>query len=422
MRSLRSLQLMAAILAATVAAPVALAQTNPSTFTSNGATTTQNGFFSPVNDSPQQYILSATPAVACVDNSAVLNSNGFSTVGISVSGSWTGTIGFFGETDTLLGYVPLPVFPQANGVSSSKGGGPGVATVTGDGIWFGQVAGYVSVCAYLLPTSAGGGTIAGSAIITLRMSRGGRDGTLPSPVQGFPLEFPVQSNITQVGTQNALAGAGGPSIIPGVGVSPRVGISSDSNMFGPSSRQTFTTSAAITVPTSAANLAAIETPAGFTLRLHYLKVCLDPTALQTTAGLRTLYMFKTTAASSGGSAITTTQQYDPNDPPFAGVLRTGALTSTPSAPTLAANSILSWTLALPSAVTTNTSTQECFEHNFDQFGTRLPTASGQGGAGQGLAIRDNMGGAGGTGNYIVDAVWTLEPIQAGSGFGPAAQE
>ena len=77
---------------------------------------------------------------------------------------------------------------------------------------------------------------------------------------------------------------------------------------------------------------------------------------------------------------------------------------------------------VPAAVTGSSGTQECFEHNFDQFGTRLPTASGQGGAGQGLAIRDLTGGAGGTGNYNIDAVWTLEPIASGTGFGPAAQE
>ena len=61
-------------------------------------------------------------------------------------------------------------------------------------------------------------------------------------------------------------------------------------------RASYSTSQTVNLPAAAASLAAVESSAALFTRLRYFKVCLSPSALQTTAGVRTLFLFRTTAA------------------------------------------------------------------------------------------------------------------------------
>lgn len=190
----------------------------------------------------------------------------------------------------------------------------------------------------------------------------------------------------------------------GVG-DPDVGDANSRTILGNSNRPSYNATLAVTVPTSASSLAAIEADAINGLRLRYLKVCLSPTALQTTPGLRILALVRTTAASTGGSTGTPIL-FDPTDPAFGGILRSGAITTTPTGGSVTvANAIWSGTISLGSAVAT---TVVCAEaKDFDKGQLKAPTSAK--GVANGLALVDLTGGAGGTGNYTIDTEWTAEP-------------
>lgn len=172
---------------------------------------------------------------------------------------------------------------------------------------------------------------------------------------------------------------------------------------GNSTRATYSTSQAITIPTAAASLLAIESDAANKVRLRYLKVCLGPAALQTAAGVRQLFLFRSTAASSGGSTSVPLAM-ESSDVAFAGILRSGAITTTPAAPTQAVNAIWTGTISIgaagPSAIVCTETKQ------FDLAGIKAPTALA--GVANGLGLFDVTGGAGGAGTYVVDAEWTTE--------------
>lgn len=200
--------------------------------------------------------------------------------------------------------------------------------------------------------------------------------------------------------------SGGTITVKYIGVGdPDVGDANSRTILGNSNRPSFTTTLAVTVPTAAASLAAIEGDAINRVRLRYLKVCLSPTALQTTAGVRTLVLFRTTAASTGGSTATPIL-FDTTDPAFSGILRSGGITTTPAGGAVTvANSIWSATIALGSAVATSIVCTEA--KAFDQGQLKAPASTAS--VASGLALADLTGGAGGTGNYIIDAEWTAEP-------------
>jgi len=157
-----------------------------------------------------------------------------------------------------------------------------------------------------------------------------------------------------------------------------------------------------TIPTAAGSLAAVEADGTNKLRLRYIKICLGVGALQTTATERELLLFKTTAASSGGSTATPVL-YDPVDIAYAGIARSGALTTTPAAPTVA-NAIWSATFAFTTASTSTT--PQCAEKYFDTGQMKGPTVNSA--VANGFAIYDLSGGAGGAGVYNIDLAWTTE--------------
>lgn len=176
---------------------------------------------------------------------------------------------------------------------------------------------------------------------------------------------------------------------------------------GNSNRAGYHTLLTATVPTAAASLVAIEADSSNKLRLRYIKVCLGVGALQTTAGERQLVLFRTTAASSGGSTQTPTI-YDPADSAFGGVARynSSAVTTTPAIGSVTVANDLGWTGTFAFTTAATTTTPQCSEKYFDT-GQQKPITVAAGVA-NGLAIGDLTGGAGGAGVYNVDLGWSVE--------------
>lgn len=177
------------------------------------------------------------------------------------------------------------------------------------------------------------------------------------------------------------------------------------DIIGNSNRLSYSTSLLVTVPTSAAALAAVEADGTNKVRLRYLKVCLT-TGLQTTAGERQLILYRTTAASSGGSTATPIIMDSSTDAAFGGILRNGGITTTPTGGSVTvANSVWSGTIFLQAAASTAT---PCIEKHFDLGQEKAPTTAAATVA-SGFGLADLTGGAGGSGNYAIDLEWTAEP-------------
>lgn len=188
------------------------------------------------------------------------------------------------------------------------------------------------------------------------------------------------------------------------GLAPLINLSDASKRLisGNSDRPTYGVTTTVTVPTSAQSLVAVEASASTKVRLQELKICLT-TGLQTTAGERHLVLFHTTAASSGGSAVTPIL-YDKGDSAFGGAARSGSITTTPAVGSVTvANAIWSEVIFMPAAATTAV---PCVTRNFALGQNKPPTIAA--GVANGFAIADLTGGAGGTGNYAIDLRFTEE--------------
>lgn len=176
---------------------------------------------------------------------------------------------------------------------------------------------------------------------------------------------------------------------------------------GNSDRASYWTSLSPTIPTSAGSLVAVEADGTNKIRLRYIKVCVGVGALQTTAGQRQLLLFRTTAASSGGATVVPGVMDTSGvvaDAAFAGVLRAGAITTTPASAALANAVGWSGTFALTTAATS--ATPQCSEKYFDTG--QIKTPSDPVAVANGFGIADITGGAGGAGVYNIDLGWTVE--------------
>jgi hypothetical protein len=170
-------------------------------------------------------------------------------------------------------------------------------------------------------------------------------------------------------------------------------------------RTSYTVATAEAIGATAKALGAIEADGTSVLRLRYIKICLDSTALQTAAGNRTLVLYPTTAASASGSTVTPVPLQS-GDAAFAGVARTGALTTTTAIGSVtAANALWQTNIFMPAAATTATACVEKYFGTGD--GVKPPTTSSA--VTSGLALGDLTGGAGGTGNYLITMTFAVEP-------------
>lgn len=138
---------------------------------------------------------------------ATMSSAGFATESITVTGTWTGTISWYGYADGVTAtntWVSQLALPQ-------QGGAP-VASTTANGTWFIPVTAYGAVCVEF--SSAATGT----AVVTQRLSL--RERPFPSSTAGAPFECTYGSTST---TSVQLAGcaiqAGMSFYITGVSIS-----------------------------------------------------------------------------------------------------------------------------------------------------------------------------------------------------------
>lgn len=272
----------------------------------------------------------------------------YATVGIQVLGTWAGTLTFQYSQDEGVTWISLPVYPTpVTGVAPAS-------TTTANGNWLALTSGYTHLRVTCTTYTSG------TANVSLEQYM--------APFSFIPLADAASRLIT-----------------------------------GNSGRATYDASNTVTVPTAASSMFAIESSATALTRLRRIKVCLT-TGLQTTAGERQLALFATTAASTGGSTQTPTQM-DASDAAFGGIVRAGALTTTPAvgAVTLAANALWSEVIFMPAAATTAV---PCVSRDFDLSQMKALTAAA--GVAKGLALADLTGGSGGTGNYAIDLTFTSE--------------
>lgn len=171
-------------------------------------------------------------------------------------------------------------------------------------------------------------------------------------------------------------------------------------------RATYNYSTFETVPTAAQAIGALEADGTNKVRLRYIKICTSVGALQTTAGNRQLVLYATTAASASGSASAVPNPVDPADAAFAGVARTGALTTTPAVGSVAAaQAIWETNIFMPAAATT---AGTCVEKAWGTSEGIKPPTTGIA-ITSGLALADLTGGTGGTGSYTISMTFTNEP-------------
>ena len=100
----------------------------------------------------------STASGTCADGktSVTVASQNAGTVAIDVSGTWTGTLAFYGSTKNGT-YQSISATPIA--------GGSAVSNTTGNGTWFANAAGFVTVCA-----AFNGSAVTGSASVQLNAS------------------------------------------------------------------------------------------------------------------------------------------------------------------------------------------------------------------------------------------------------------
>lgn len=312
----------------------------------------------------------ACTALSCVQNVMQISSPGtifyppdakYQVVAVQVTGTWSGTISFQESQDegaTWTNMACMPVISTATNVSPV----PAIST-TANGNWKCQAAGYTNVRAVMSTFSSG------TAVVLLETFTG--NGAVE--INALPISTDAVQR-TQSGNSN---------------------------------RVSYTMPASITVPTSAASMAAVEADGTNRLYLRHVRICPGPGLVQTTAGYRTLLLFKTTAASSGGSTQTP-NPLDVADSAFGGVGRVGAITTTPAIGSVTVASALdSWTLWVPATVAAETA-QSCAESFYgDAQGQKKPPVVAKGTA-NGLALADFTGGAGGAGVYIAEMDFTTE--------------
>jgi hypothetical protein len=307
---------------------------------------------------------------ACTANSCVVSDISFSapgtifspvwavydTVTVQVLGTWSGTISFQCSQDEGATWFACPVSPYPGSVLKATAIPLAVTTTTANGNWIFDAGGSTTFRAVMSTFTSG------SASVTLEKQQA-------EQYVGVNAAPPSQNS------QNV----------------------------------SYAALNAETVPTAAAALQAVEADGTNRLYLRHLKVCLSPTAVQTTAGLRTLVLYKTTAASASGSTFSPIAM-DSADGAFAGVARTGALTTTPAIGSVTVPlSIAHGIVGIGAAVGTNLVTNTCWEQYFgDQQGQMKPPTVAKAIA-NGLAIGDLTGGAGGTGAYNIEMDVTAEP-------------
>lgn len=107
-------------------------------------------------DKAAQTSLGAAAVTQCVDNSALMSSTGFATGNIVITGTFSGTVSFFGASDAVPTWNAITVWPQA--------GGAAVQTATTTGSWFFPVAGYQILCVEFSTYSSG------TAVVSQRLS------------------------------------------------------------------------------------------------------------------------------------------------------------------------------------------------------------------------------------------------------------
>lgn len=273
-------------------------------------------------------------------------------VNFQVTGTFTATLRFQGSMDEGVTWITLPVYPvtTAIGVTATP-----ATTATAAGKWVALAGPYTSVRVTCSSYTSGTATV-----------------VLETNAAGFH---------------------------------PMMWLADGSNRLitGNSDRPTFGVTTTVTVPTAAQSLFAVEASATTRVRLRSLKICLT-SGLQTTAGERHLILAHTTAASTGGSALTPILYDKTNDSAFGGIARSGSITTTPAVGSLAvANSLWSEVIFMPAAATTAV---PCVTRNFDVGHARAPSVAV--GVANGLALADLTGGSGGTGSYAIDAVFTEE--------------
>lgn len=172
---------LAALLAAAVVAPAAHAQISNTTSPSQVQT---------VADKIKQTSLGAAAATQCVDNSALINTQGYDTAAIVVTGTFSGTLSWFGASDAVPTWVALNATPQAAGNA--------VQSTTSTGNWFIPVAGYRQICVEFSTYSSG------TAVVTQELSKVARPNLSTT---GIPFQCQVSTSSTssvQVGTACAI--------------------------------------------------------------------------------------------------------------------------------------------------------------------------------------------------------------------------
>ena len=272
-------------------------------------------------------------------------------VNIQVTGTFTATLRFQASMDEGSTWITLPVYPVTTAVGMTA---TPVTTATAAGKWTALAGNYTNVRVTASAYTSGTATV-----------------VLETAAPGFLPLLPLADASNRLLTGN-------------------------------SDRPTYGVTTTVTVPTSAQSLAAVEASATTRVRLQEIKICLT-SGLQTTAGERHLVLFHTTAASSGGSALTPIL-YDKADSAFGGTARSGSITTTPAVGSVTvANAIWSEVIFMPAAATTAV---PCVVRNFTGGQGKAPVVVA--GVANGLALADLTGGAGGTGNYAIDLRFTEE--------------
>lgn len=361
----RILSLVAALLAAVAQASVSVNGTTASLSVQNAAG--NSGACTAL--SCAQSVLTVSSGTVFTPTWAVQN-----TIAVNVAGTWTGTLTFQASYDDQATWNSFPCLPAQTAATNLTP--QPVTTATANGNW---------VC------DVGGAT-------------------------GFRTVMSTLGSGTAVVIQEAMLAVGSES----VSQIPLVTDSQQRIVQGMSQGASYNGTALVTVPTSATSLFQIGGPDGGLASqqrgyLRELDVCLDPSALQTTAGPRKLILFATTATQSGGT-FAATNALDPVNPTSNVNIYTGP-TTTPAVGSVAeAQALDEFEIFVPTAASTNAN-PECIVRQYDGTRGLQPIAfGGCNGAACGLAsfadagvaLADKTGGAGGTGNYIITAKWSVE--------------
>jgi hypothetical protein len=299
------------------------------------------------------------------------------TASIQVSGTWSGTISFQYSQDEQQTWLTLPCNPVNTATTNLTPLANTSTTVNGN--WVCDIGGMTGIRAVMSTYSSG------TAVVNLEQYVSiGYDS-----ISSMPLVTDTQQRIVQ----------------------------------GASSGATYNFTAAVTVPTAAADLIQIVAPdAGLSSQqrayLRELDVCLDPAAVQTTAGPRKLILYATTATETSGTYLTASiNALDPASAAYTGGSYKGATTTPAIGSVTEANALDEFTIFMPAAATALNPNQ-CVYRKYDGTQGQQPIAFGgcngaacvlSSYADAGVALGDLTGGSGGTGNYIITTKISAEP-------------